>query len=128
MTTASRLLRSAAVLQVNRRTMQPMIDFFVDKLGFSIGSTAGSGPWFVTLDRDGQTIMLNCAPDPFRLRRTKGWAAYFWVDDVAAMHDEFVSRDANLKGAITEKPYGCREVVAIAPDGREIVFGQVLSD
>lgn len=126
MKTTSSLLRSAAVLQVNSRTMQPMIDFFVDKLGFSIGSTAGNGPSFVTLDRDGQTIMLNCAFDPLGLRRTKGWAAYFWVDDVEPLYKEFFGRDTNLRGPIVEKPYGCKEVAAIAPDGRVIVFGQLI--
>ena len=87
---------------------------------------AGNGPSFATLDRDGQTIMLNRTFDPFGLRRTKGWAAYFWVGDVDVIYKELVARKANLKGSVVEKPYGCREVVAIAPDGREIVFGQLM--
>lgn len=120
------LLRSAAVLQVSSRTMRPMINFFVNQLGFTVGTKAGDGPWFATLDRDGQTIMLNCIPDPLNLRRVKGWAAYFWVGDIETIYSEFVANEANLKGQIVEKPYGCKEVVAIAPDGREIVFGQLL--
>ena len=120
------LVRSAAVLQVSGYTMQKMIDFFVNQLGFVIGTEAGDGPSFATLDRDGQTIMLNCTPDPLNLRRFKGWAAYFWVNDIEALNAEFVANGARLKGKIVEKPYGCKEVVAIAPDGREIVFGQLL--
>lgn len=120
------LLRSASVLQVSTRTMRPMIDFFVNQLGFTIGTEAGDGPHFVTLDRDGQTIMLNCGLNPFNLRRVKGWAAYFWVNDIEVIQAEFIANNANLKGQIVEKPYGCKEVVAIAPDGREIVFGQLL--
>ena len=126
MTNTEGLLRTAAVLQVSSRTMQPMIDFFVEQLGFSVGTKAGAGPWFVTLDRDGQTIMLNCKPALLNLFRKKGWAAYFWVSNIETIYNEFVASDANLKGAIVEKPYGCREIVAIAPDGREIVFGQLL--
>ena len=128
MTDKQGLLRTAAVLQVNSRTMQPLIDFFVAQLGFTISTTAGNGPSFAMLDRDGQTIMLNCTPDPFRLRRTSGWAAYFWVGDVNAIYGELIERNARLKGEIVEKPYGCREVVAIAPDGREIVFGQLIPE
>lgn len=126
MDNTNELLRTAAVLQVSSRTMQPMINYFVDKLGFTVGTEAGDGPKFATLDRDGETIMLNCSRGPFSLRPFKGWAAYFWVNDIEAIFEEFVANNAQLKGGITDKPYGCREVVAIAPDGREIVFGQIM--
>ena len=114
--------RTAAVLQVNSRTIRPMRDFFVKQLGFELGTEIGAGPKFVTLDRDGQTIMLACQRT-FGFRK-HGWAAYFWVENIEALHDEFERRGAKLKGPITDKPYGCREIVAMAPDGREIVFGE----
>ena len=114
--------RTAAVLQVNSRTVKAMRDFFVERLGFEIGAEVGDGPKFVTLDRDGQTIMLECRRS-FGFRK-RGWAAYFWVDDIQKLREEFEQRGAKLKGQIVDKPYGCREVVVIAPDGREIVFGQ----
>lgn len=124
---SSGLLRTAAVIQVSSRTMRPTINFFVEQLGFSVGTEAGSGPKFATLDRDGQTIMLNCRDGWFTLRvAKKGWAAYFWIDDIEALYSEFVANGAHLKGAIVEKPYGCKEVVAIAPGGHEIVFGQLV--
>ncbi|TLP67042.1 hypothetical protein FEE96_06745 [Parasedimentitalea maritima] len=99
-----------------------MRDFFVDRLGFEIGAEVGNGPSFVTLDRDGQTIMLACRRS-FGLRK-RGWAAYFWVDDIESLLAEFRSRGAKLKGQIVDKAYGCREIIAVAPDGREIVFGE----
>ncbi|WP_327196187.1 VOC family protein [Octadecabacter temperatus] len=115
--------RTAAVLQVNSRTVRPMRDFFVERLGFELGTEIGTGPKFVTLDRDGQTIMLACHRTlGFRKH---GWAAYFWVENIEALHDEFERRGAKLKSPITDKPYGCREIVAMAPDGREIVFGEI---
>ena len=99
-----------------------MRDFFVDRLGFEIGTEVGNGPSFVTLDRDGQTIMLACTRSlGFRKR---GWAAYFWVVDIENLLAEFESRGAKLKGQIVDKAYGCREILAVAPDGREIVFGE----
>lgn len=122
-----KLLRAAAVLQVSSRSVRPMRDFFVDQLGFSVGTEVGAGPTFVTLDRDGQTIMLSCRPRFWR-RPPRDWAAYFWVDDVAALRAEFEARGTPLKGGLTEKPYGCLELVAIAPDSREVVFGQRLEN
>lgn len=99
-----------------------MRDFFVDLLGFEVGSEVGNGPSFVTLDRDGQTIMLACRRSlGFRKR---GWAAYFWIDDIERLLAEFENRGTKLKGQIVDKAYGCREIVAVAPDGREIVFGE----
>lgn len=125
-TTSSRIQRTAAVLQVNGRTIKPMRDFFVDRLGFEIGSEVGNSPSFVTLDRDGQTIMLACSRSlGFRKR---GWAAYFWVVDIEGLLVEFERRGTKLKGQIVDKPYGCREIVAVAPDGREIVFGERTDD
>ncbi len=100
-----------------------MRDFFVDRLGFKIGTEIGAGPSFVTLDRDGQTIMLECKWH-FGFRKA-GWAVYFWVKDIDALLAEFETKGTKLKGQITNKPYGCREIVAIAPDGREIVFGEM---
>ena len=126
MTIQNGLIRTAAVLQVSTRTMRPMIDFFVKQLGFKVGTEVGKGPKFATLDRDGQTIMLNCAFGPLNFRRENGWAAYFWVNDIEKIYLEFVRSKAKLKGEIVEKPYECKEIVAIAPDGREIVFGQLI--
>jgi len=125
-TKAPMLQRTAPVLQVNSRTVRPMRNFFVDQLGFEVGTSVGRGPDFVTLDRDGQTIMLTCRSS-FGFRQS-GWAAYFWTGDVDALFDEIKSRGAETKGGLVTKDYGCREFVAIAPDGREIVFGQILTE
>ena len=120
---ATRMQRTAAVMQVTSRTFGKTRDFFVERLGFTVGTEVR---YFATLDRDGQTLMLACSRSfvPARM----GWAAYFWVDDVEALHAEFIQRGASLENGITEKPYGCRELVAITPDGREIVFGQLTGD
>ena len=119
---SSRIQRTAAVLQVNSRTVNSMRDFFVYRLGFKIGTEVGAGPGFLTLDRDGQTIMLDCRR-PIGFRKS-GWAAYFWVNDVERLLAEFERRGTRLKGQIVDKSYGCREIVTVAPDGREIVFGE----
>ncbi|MGI9523943.1 MAG: hypothetical protein ACR2PG_20100 [Hyphomicrobiaceae bacterium] len=91
-TNLPKLQRAASVLQVNSRTVRAMRDFFVERLGFEVGIEVGTSPNFVTLDRDGQTIMLACRWS-FGFRQG-GWAAF----------------------------------VAVAPDGREIMFGQILAE
>ncbi len=80
----------------------------------------------MTLDRDGQTVMLNCRRS-FGFRKC-GWAVYFWTDDIEALLRDITSRGTKTKNGLVTKDYECREFVVTAPDGREIVFGQNSSD
>ena len=89
--------------------MKPTITFFTDKLGFNIDTVIGKEPRFAMLCRDNITVMLACKP---MIRWPhKGWAIYFWVDDVDAI-------------TTAVKDYGCKEIEVTTPDGRDIVFGQ----
>ena len=45
----SELKRSASMLSVTRRTMQPIINFFVKQLGLSVDTVAGKRPAFAML-------------------------------------------------------------------------------
>lgn len=101
--------RVAPILTVSNSTMVKMRDFFVEKLGFVVGTEIGNGPVFVTLDRDGQTIMLHCTTIFNRAQKT--WAAYFWVCDIDEFYAELIGRNTPLKGGIVDKEYGCREIV-----------------
>ncbi len=118
------LMSIAPVLSVNSRTMKPMIDFFVEKLCFSIDTVLGKQPAFAMLKRDEQVIMLVCRPMiPWS---HKGWAAYIWVNDVKKLHDELQKRNAPITSGPILKDYGCLEIEAATPDKRRIVFGQVV--
>jgi hypothetical protein len=124
MTDDPKLLRVAPVFRVRSGTVRKMRDFFVEKLGFTVGTEVGRGPAFVTLDRDGLTVMLSCKPA--LTGPPRDWAAYFWVDDVGKLFEEMTERGVATKSGLTDKDYGCREFVVIAPDGRQIVFGQLM--
>ena len=50
------------VLSVNKRTIQPIIDFFVDRMGFQVGTMLGKQPAFAMLCRDENSLMLACCP------------------------------------------------------------------
>ena len=77
------------------------------------------------LCRDGITVMLACKPMiPWP---HKGWAIYIWVDDVDALAAELETNRVVLKNSPIVKQYGCKEIEVLMPDGRGIVFGQVVS-
>ena len=77
------------------------------------------------VSKDDITIMLACKPIfPWP---HKGWAVYIWVDDVEALSAEFKARQLALKCGPTVKEYGCKEVEVLMPDGRAIVFGQIIA-
>lgn len=116
------LQRCAPVLSLNKRTMQPTIDFFVERLGFHVDTVLGKQPAFAMLCRDENTVMLACRPSIPWVH--KGWAIYFWVDNVDAFTTEITQRGAQLKCGPTMKGYGCREIEILLPDGRDVVFGE----
>ena len=121
----SNLQRCAPVLNVNSRTMKPTITFFTEKLGFNVDTAIGKEPRFAMVSRDDITVMLACKPIiPWP---HKGWAIYIWVDDVEALSAEFKARQLALKCGPAVKEYGCKEVEVLMPDGRAVVFGQVIS-
>lgn len=116
----------APVLNVSSRMMQPMIDFFVEKIGFEIDTVLGKQPAFAMLRRDDLVVMLACRPAMPWPR--KGWAVYIWVDSIEMLHADLVARKAPIKVGPHDKAYGCREIEVSTPDGRQIVFGQCNSD
>lgn len=115
----ARLLSVAPVLCVS--VMKPAIDFFVDRLGFTLTGSAGELPSWASLARDGVEVMLTCGNYPAPVQ---DWAAYFYVENVDALHAEAVSRGADIATGLNNKPYNCREFEARMPDGRLIAFGQ----
>jgi len=121
----SNLKRCAPVLNVNGRTMKPTIAFFTEKLGFRVDTVFGKQPAFAMLCRDDVTVMLACKPMiPWS---HKGWAVYIWIDDIEALAAEFESRRVTINSGPTLKEYGCKEIEVLTPDGRGIVFGQIVS-
>ncbi|AOS46260.1 Glyoxalase-like domain protein [Lacunisphaera limnophila] len=52
------------------------------------------------------------------------WNAYFWVNDVDALHAEFTQRGARIDYGLGNKPYGIREFGVQDLDGHDLAFGQ----
>ncbi|RMF39615.1 MAG: hypothetical protein D6754_05045 [Alphaproteobacteria bacterium] len=54
-----------------------------------------------------------------------GWAAYIYVDDVAALHELATAQGAPVT-APQDRFYGCREIEFTDPDGNVVCFAQDL--
>ncbi len=129
MDTRAKLTASAPVLLV--KDVVNAANHYRDTMGFSYERLWGDPPNFVILERDHMFVMLSLADDPKHVvpnwtLSEKLWDVYFWVDDVEALHREFVSRGANIDYGLCVQPYGCKEFGTQDIDGHDIAFGEVL--
>src|SRR5687768_3885157 len=98
--TQAKLTASAPVLLV--KDVIAAADHYRDTMGFAYDQFYGDPPNFVILQRDGMYVMLRQAEDPKHVVphwtvADKLWNIYFWVDDVDALHAEFVRRGHRLR-------------------------------
>ena len=98
--------------------VEASIRYYVEKLGFAVTFSWGEddGPvTFAGVQRDGFEVML--------CRDGQGHpGAWFtvWVDDVDALHDEYVVSGADVRRAPVDLPWGVREMNVADPDGNRI--------
>ena len=119
-----RCLRSSAVLQVG--DVVASTQFYESRLGFARGGMWGDPPCFSIVGRDTVTIFLDQARNG-TIPHNQYWAAYIYVDDVDAVHNEFKGRGVEIVRGLEDMPYGCREFDIRDPDGHLIGFGQDLA-
>lgn len=125
-----KLLTPAAVLLV--RDVVAAANHYRDALGFGYREFFGEPPSFVILQRDGCHLMLKQAEKPGHV--VPHWTVsdklsnvYFWVENVDALHAEFVQRGAKIDFGPCDQPYGCREFGIQDLDGYDISFGEVMA-
>ena len=97
--------------------------YFRDMLGFRVLWDDGLD-WRL-VERDSVRIMLGRCPGdrPASEIGSHSWFGYLDVDDVEALHGEFIARGARCT-APKDASYGMREIVVTTIDGHKIVFGQ----
>lgn len=97
-------------------------------LGFACEYSAGEPPVFAIYSRSGCPLMLRRVEDPARIRPSEAqggtWDAFFWVDDVVALHAELAGRGADILQPPTVQPYGMKEFAVRDPAGHVLGFGQ----
>ena len=126
----AKITGSAPVLLV--KDVVAAADYFRDRLGFGYDRLWGEPPTFCMVRRDGHVVMLCQAPAevvrPHWTVVSSMWDAYFWVDDVDAIYEEYQRSGAIIDYTLGVKPYGVKEFGVQDIDGHDIAFGQVLDE
>ncbi|OZI54183.1 VOC family protein [Bordetella genomosp. 5] len=101
--------------------------YFRDVLGFRLEWPEGTG-WQLA-SRGGVRIMMGHCPDAMAPSETgdHSYFGYLNVDDVDALHDEFLNRGALILQPPIDRPHGMREFVIGTPDGHRFMVGQELA-
>lgn len=101
--------------------------YFRDALGFKLLWPERSD-WQLAA-RGEVRIMLGFCPNAMSAQETgdHSYFGYLHVDDVDAIHEEFLNRGALILDPPSTKPHGMREFVVSTPDGHRLVIGQILS-
>lgn len=121
------LTGQATVLLVTN--VQRAIDYYRDQLGFTVAPYEAEPERYGYAERDGCHVHLahsaGSSPHPnHEVVPPDMFDAYFWVDDVEALHAELRDRDAVILQAPTDRFYGLREFRVRDPDGHILAFGK----
>jgi len=123
-----KLIRSAPYFPV--ADVKATAAYYESVLGFRIDYMAGDPPVFAMCGRDGLDVMVRRVEAPDRIRPVESqggtWDAFFWVDDVAALHSELVGRGATVVYGPVLQDYGMREFDVRDRDGHVLGFGQAV--
>jgi len=113
------------------KDVQASLDYFEQKLGFTVCGTWGEPVTFAIVGRQKAFLMLGAATDPDQIipnwrNREKCSDVYVWVDDAKAVYEEFQKSGATIDYELYEAPHGCLEFGVQDLDDHDISFGQVL--
>lgn len=125
----AKITSSAPVLLV--KDILASAAYYRDKLGFSEQNLYGEPTNFAIIRRDGISLMLAQLGEGESIRPhwqivEKMWNVYFWVDDAAALYDEFGKSGAIIDYTLYTTPWGTREFGVQDLDDYDIGFGQII--
>jgi uncharacterized glyoxalase superfamily protein PhnB len=93
------------------------VAYYRDVLGFKVNYAQHD---IGVMDRDEVRLLLIARTE----RHTGIASAYVYVEDVNALHAEFVAKGANVQGDPVSQPWGLREFPVFDLEGNQITFGQ----
>ena len=101
--------------------------YFKEALGFKVEWPEGTGWQLVS--RGAVRILLGHRPaaTPPSATGDHSYFGYLHVDDVDALHAEFVQRGALILQPPADQPHGMREFLVATPDGHRLMMGQDLA-
>jgi catechol 2,3-dioxygenase-like lactoylglutathione lyase family enzyme len=105
------------------RNLKISADFYQSKLGFK---TLWADDGWHFLIRDNVKIMLGECSDerPASELGDHSYFAYFDIESIDELYNEYVSNKVEFLSAITDKPWGQREFAVKTIDGHRITFGE----
>ena len=100
-------------------------DFYSDKLGFECVNSwrpdeTNEDPCYMGFVRDGVRLQVTSFRDG-----VLGTSVYVYVDDVDALHAEFVARGVQDITAVVDQTWGTREFGVTDPDRNNLRFGEL---
>ncbi len=118
----ARIVNSRCVLAV--RDLAVSTRYYIDVLGFQKDPIDAEGWSFLTRDRF--RVMLGECVDaqPTSELGDHFYFAYWNVEGVDALHQEFVAKGALVHSKPVNKPWGLREFGMSTPDGHRITCGE----
>ncbi|MFZ6008766.1 MAG: VOC family protein [Bacteroidota bacterium] len=98
-------------------------DYYKNELGFK---TVWQGDGWHFLIRDNVKIMLGECPDekPAAELGDHSYFAYFEVESIDTLYNEYKAKEVKFLGNIENKPWGQREFAIRTVDGHRITFGE----
>lgn len=108
----------SAVPILNVKNVPASIAYYVEKLGFDKEWDWGSPPSFACVFRDSVRIFL-CQD----AQGTPGTWISIFIQDVDALHEDYKRRDAIIRQAPTNFPWGLREMNVEDLDGHRLRIG-----
>jgi uncharacterized glyoxalase superfamily protein PhnB len=118
MTTVT-LAGAATVFTV--RDIAASLAYYRDQLGFDVAFEYGEPTFYAGLCRGDVALHLRAPVQPSWVPGHSAIAVF--VDDVDAMHDEFVARGARVVGPPQDYAYGMRDFDVADLDGNRLTFG-----
>ncbi len=105
------------------------LDFFTQKLGFSIAFTYGEPPFYAQVRRDGARLNLKCMDrpviDPALRDQEELLSAAMTVaaaDEIKQLFLEFQSANVTFFQTLKKQPWGARNFIIKDPDGNLLLF------
>jgi uncharacterized glyoxalase superfamily protein PhnB len=105
------------------------LDFFTQKLGFSIAFIYGEPPFYAQVKRDGAQLNLKCVDSPVinpeRRDRDELLSAAMTVgttDEIKQLFLEFQSAHVAFFQPLKKQPWGAKNFIVKDPDGNLLLF------
>ena len=100
-------------------------DYYLEKLGFDRDFTV---PGWEFLSFGDFKVMLGECYEEMTAEATgnHSWYAHVLVENIDAVYEELLGREAKILSPIANQPWGIRDFSVVTPDGHRIVYGQLV--